>query len=68
QVLPYDVGAHPGMYGKFAILEFQEAMDASSFRDLVWRFQAERKADLYICDRRRPIMKRTGNVRFIRCC
>ncbi|MGW3558673.1 helix-turn-helix domain-containing protein [Streptomyces sp. NPDC000963] len=29
QVLPYDVGAHPGMYGKFAILEFQEAMDAS---------------------------------------
>ncbi|MEV6313732.1 helix-turn-helix transcriptional regulator [Streptomyces sp. NPDC051776] len=29
QVLPYDVGAHPGMYGKFAILEFQDAMDAS---------------------------------------
>lgn len=29
QVLTYDVGAHPGMYGKFAILEFQEAMDAS---------------------------------------
>ncbi|GAA2951731.1 helix-turn-helix domain-containing protein [Kitasatospora cinereorecta] len=29
QVLPYDVGAHPGMYGKFAILEFQETMDAS---------------------------------------
>ncbi|MFE5907648.1 helix-turn-helix domain-containing protein [Streptomyces wedmorensis] len=29
QVLPYEVGAHPGMYGKFAILEFQEAMDAS---------------------------------------
>lgn len=29
QVLPYDVGAHPGMYGKFAILEFHEAMDAS---------------------------------------
>ncbi|MFJ6519275.1 helix-turn-helix domain-containing protein [Streptomyces filamentosus] len=29
QVLPYDVGAHPGMYGKFAILEFQEATDAS---------------------------------------
>ncbi|GGX40370.1 helix-turn-helix domain-containing protein [Streptomyces chryseus] len=29
QVLPYHVGAHPGMYGKFAILEFQEAVDAS---------------------------------------
>ncbi|MEU2261227.1 helix-turn-helix transcriptional regulator [Streptomyces sp. NPDC019645] len=29
QVLPYAVGAHPGMYGKFAILEFQDAMDAS---------------------------------------
>ncbi|MFD3665329.1 helix-turn-helix domain-containing protein [Streptomyces sp. NPDC058659] len=29
QVLPYGVGAHPGMYGKFAILEFQEATDAS---------------------------------------
>lgn len=29
QVLPYSVGAHPGMYGKFVILEFQDAMDAS---------------------------------------
>ncbi|MEV0494736.1 helix-turn-helix domain-containing protein [Streptomyces atratus] len=29
QVLPYDVGAHPGMYGKFALLEFQDAMDGS---------------------------------------
>ncbi|MGW3403258.1 helix-turn-helix domain-containing protein [Streptomyces zhihengii] len=29
QVLPFEVGAHPGMYGKFAILEFQDAMDAS---------------------------------------
>ncbi|MFD9790450.1 helix-turn-helix domain-containing protein [Streptomyces sp. NPDC059070] len=29
QVLPYDAGAHPGMYGKFAILEFHDAMDAS---------------------------------------
>ncbi|MDK1472594.1 helix-turn-helix transcriptional regulator [Streptomyces sp. 549] len=29
QVLPYSVGAHPGMYGKFAILEFQDAGDAS---------------------------------------
>ncbi|MGW2204318.1 helix-turn-helix domain-containing protein [Streptomyces sp. NPDC001774] len=29
QVLPYEVGAHPGMYGKFAILEFHEATDAS---------------------------------------
>ncbi|GFH38275.1 helix-turn-helix domain-containing protein [Streptomyces pacificus] len=29
QVLPYAVGAHPGMYGKFVILEFQDAMDAS---------------------------------------
>ncbi|AQU68110.1 helix-turn-helix domain-containing protein [Streptomyces niveus] len=29
QVVPYDVGAHPGMYGKFAILEFQEAADAT---------------------------------------
>ncbi|MFD3483848.1 MULTISPECIES: helix-turn-helix domain-containing protein [unclassified Streptomyces] len=29
QVVPYDAGAHPGMYGKFAILEFQEASDAT---------------------------------------
>ncbi|MEU8570605.1 helix-turn-helix transcriptional regulator [Streptomyces pathocidini] len=29
QVLPYSVGAHPGMYGKFAILEFADALDAS---------------------------------------
>ncbi|MFF1730752.1 helix-turn-helix domain-containing protein [Streptomyces sp. NPDC058247] len=29
QVLPYDAGAHPGMYGKFAILEFHDALDAS---------------------------------------
>ncbi|WP_431947619.1 helix-turn-helix domain-containing protein [Actinacidiphila sp. bgisy167] len=29
QVLPYTVGAHPGMYGKFAILEFEDESDAS---------------------------------------
>ncbi|MEU6174384.1 helix-turn-helix transcriptional regulator [Streptantibioticus parmotrematis] len=29
QVLPYSVGAHPGMYGKFAILEFEDASDAT---------------------------------------
>ncbi|MDF3293403.1 MULTISPECIES: helix-turn-helix domain-containing protein [Streptomyces] len=29
QVLPYGVGAHPGMYGEFAILEFEDASDAS---------------------------------------
>lgn len=29
QVLPYAVGAHPGMYGSYTILEFQEDMDAS---------------------------------------
>jgi len=29
QVLPYTVGAHPGMYGSYTILEFQEDMDAS---------------------------------------
>jgi DNA-binding XRE family transcriptional regulator len=29
QVLPYSAGAHPGMYGKFAILEFEDASDAS---------------------------------------
>jgi transcriptional regulator with XRE-family HTH domain len=29
QVLPYSMGAHPGMYGKFAILEFEDASDAS---------------------------------------
>ncbi|WP_431959565.1 helix-turn-helix domain-containing protein [Actinacidiphila sp. bgisy160] len=29
QVLPYAVGAHPGMYGKFAILEFEDESDAS---------------------------------------
>lgn len=29
QVLPYIVGAHPGMYGKFAILEFEDESDAS---------------------------------------
>ncbi|MFB7194432.1 helix-turn-helix domain-containing protein [Streptomyces sp. NPDC056240] len=29
QVLPYESGAHPGMYGKFAILEFHDALDAS---------------------------------------
>ncbi|MGA5129507.1 helix-turn-helix transcriptional regulator [Streptomyces blastmyceticus] len=30
QVLPYDVGAHPGMYGKFCILEFNDPQDAST--------------------------------------
>ncbi|MBF6044887.1 helix-turn-helix domain-containing protein [Streptomyces sp. NRRL B-1677] len=30
QVLPYDVGAHPGMYGKFSILEFNDPQDAST--------------------------------------
>ncbi|MFC5721734.1 helix-turn-helix domain-containing protein [Streptomyces gamaensis] len=30
QVLPYDVGAHPGMYGKFSILEFTDPQDAST--------------------------------------
>lgn len=30
QVLPYDVGAHPGMYGKFCILEFHDPQDAST--------------------------------------
>jgi transcriptional regulator with XRE-family HTH domain len=29
QVLPYSVGAHPGMFGKFAILEFLDTSDAS---------------------------------------
>ncbi|MEZ0095782.1 helix-turn-helix domain-containing protein [Streptacidiphilus sp. EB129] len=29
QVLPYSVGAHPGMSGTFSILEFQDALDAS---------------------------------------
>lgn len=29
QVLPNEVGAHPGMYGKFSILEFQDTLDAS---------------------------------------
>ncbi len=29
QVLPYSMGAHPGMYGKFAILEFEDASDAT---------------------------------------
>ncbi|WP_329132859.1 helix-turn-helix domain-containing protein [Streptomyces sp. NBC_01476] len=29
QVLPYAVGAHPGMYGKFAILEFEDESDSS---------------------------------------
>jgi transcriptional regulator with XRE-family HTH domain len=29
QILPYSVGAHPGMYGEFAILEFEDASDAS---------------------------------------
>jgi transcriptional regulator with XRE-family HTH domain len=29
QVLPYTMGAHPGMYGKFAILEFEDASDAT---------------------------------------
>jgi transcriptional regulator with XRE-family HTH domain len=29
QVLPYGVGAHPGMYGKFAILEFEDESDSS---------------------------------------
>ncbi len=30
QVLPYSVGAHPGMYGKFSILEFHDPQDAST--------------------------------------
>ncbi|MDI5967343.1 helix-turn-helix transcriptional regulator [Streptomyces sp. SL13] len=29
QVLPYSMGAHPGMYGKFAILEFEDTSDAT---------------------------------------
>lgn len=29
QVLPYSMGAHPGMYGKFAILEFEDVSDAT---------------------------------------
>ncbi|MFD3455842.1 helix-turn-helix domain-containing protein [Streptomyces sp. NPDC058691] len=29
QVLPYDAGAHPGMSGNFAILEFADATDSS---------------------------------------
>jgi transcriptional regulator with XRE-family HTH domain len=29
QVLPYDAGAHPGMTGNFAILEFADATDSS---------------------------------------
>jgi DNA-binding XRE family transcriptional regulator len=29
QLLPYSMGAHPGMYGKFAILEFEDASDAT---------------------------------------
>ncbi|MEY9962194.1 transcriptional regulator with XRE-family HTH domain [Streptacidiphilus sp. MAP12-16] len=29
QVLPYSVGAHPGMSGTFSILEFQDALDAN---------------------------------------
>ncbi|WP_042396498.1 helix-turn-helix domain-containing protein [Streptacidiphilus carbonis] len=29
QVLPYSVGAHPGMSGTFSILDFQDALDAS---------------------------------------
>ncbi len=29
QVLPYTMGAHPGMYGKFAILEFEDASDTT---------------------------------------
>ncbi|TVL93758.1 helix-turn-helix transcriptional regulator [Streptomyces sp. LX-29] len=29
QVLPYDVGAHPGMSGQFAILEFSDESDTS---------------------------------------
>jgi transcriptional regulator with XRE-family HTH domain len=29
QVLPYDVGAHPGMAGTFSLLEFAEASDSS---------------------------------------
>jgi len=38
QVIPYETGAHPGMYGGFAILRFQEAQDVvyieSSANDL----------------------------------
>ncbi|WP_078871596.1 helix-turn-helix domain-containing protein [Streptomyces caatingaensis] len=30
QILPFDVGAHPGMYGKFCILEFHDPQDAST--------------------------------------
>lgn len=29
QVLPNEVGAHPGMYGKFSILEFHDSLDGS---------------------------------------
>ncbi|MDX6345548.1 MAG: hypothetical protein QOF84_338 [Streptomyces sp.] len=29
QVLPHDVGAHPGMYGAFAVLEFEDSADSS---------------------------------------
>ncbi|UFR03940.1 helix-turn-helix domain-containing protein [Streptomyces sp. Go40/10] len=29
QVLPFDVGAHPGLNGKYAILEFADAADSS---------------------------------------
>jgi transcriptional regulator with XRE-family HTH domain len=29
QVLPYDVGAHPGLNGQYAILEFPDAADSS---------------------------------------
>ena len=29
QVLPFDVGAHPGLNGQYAILEFPDAADSS---------------------------------------
>ena len=29
QILPHDVGAHPGMYGAFAVLEFEDSSDSS---------------------------------------
>jgi hypothetical protein len=29
QVLPYEVGAHPGLNGQYAILEFPDAADSS---------------------------------------